>query len=169
MIKNLGNYAHPKGGRNTNIGRHSAGANPAPGSTFKPRNAGSQPEPASNKVKTGSKGQMTPRLPMTNPTNQAVQAQSQISAPPVPFKNPAGPVGSAPGKAPRGAVPGPVQKPYAGLRGSGAPKNPDAGPVGGFKPKTLGKQVGYVNNPPRKIGKMTASAKKGGHSLLYGD
>jgi hypothetical protein len=37
-----------------------------------------------------------------------------------------------------------------------------------MKPKTMGLMVG-VRPAKRKVGKMTASAKKGGHSLLYGD
>lgn len=168
MINNLGKFAHPPkgGGRNIGKGRHNAGANPAPVSTFKPRNSAGQSEPAGNKVTTGQPNFGAPKNPMTNPANQAAQAQSQISAPPAPFKNPAGPANaSVPATMPYG----PTSKHTSGLRGSLAPKNPPAGPVGGFKPKTLGKTVG-VNFPgPKKKGKMTASATKGGHSLLYGD
>lgn len=167
MINNLGNYAHPpkSGGRNPNKGRHAAGANPAPGSTFRPRNSASQTEPASNKVTTGSKKFGAPKNPSINSTNQVAQAQSQISANPAPFKNPAGIANaSTPATMPYGST----FKHTVGQVGSRAPKNPPAGPVGGFKPKTLAKQVGY-RTAPRKIGKMTASATKGGHSLLYGD
>lgn len=168
MIKNLGNYAHPpkNGGRNINTGRHAVGSNPAPGSGVQPKNRAGQAAPAGNSPKTGASYQMTPKNPITNPTNQAAQAQSQISAPPAPFKNPAGIVGlGAPATMPYGST----FKHTAGLSGSKAPRNPPAGPVGGFKPKTLGKQVGY-NFPGKKHkSPMTASAKKGGHSLLYGD
>lgn len=168
MINNLGKYAHPpkSGGRNIGAGRHNAGANPAPGSTFRPKNASSQAEPAGNKVTGGSKSFGAPRNPQTNPTNQSVQAQSQISANPAPFKNPDGPANaSTPAQMPYGST----FKHTSGLSGAKAPANPNAGPVGGFKPKTNGLQVG-VNFPgPRKKGEMSAGATKGGHSLLYGD
>lgn len=168
MIQNLGKFAHPSksGGRNPNKGRHHAGANPAPGSTFKPHNSGSQSEPSGNKVTTGSKTFGAPKNPSINSTNQVAQAQSQISANPAPFKNPAGPANlSTPSTMPYGST----FKHTSGLNMSKAPKNPPAGPVGGMKPKTLGLTVG-VNFPgKKKKGAMTASAKKGGHSLLYGD
>lgn len=163
MIQNLGKYAHAA--RNPAKGTHAHGANPAPGSGLKPPNRSGQSEPAGNKIKTGSPGQMRPSNPMTNAANQSVQAQSQLSAPPAPFKTTQGIVGSgAPATAPYGTV----QRITAGLSGSRAPKTPQAGPVGGMKPKTLGLMVG-VRPGKRKVGKMTASAKKGGHSLLYGD
>ena len=168
MINNLGKYAHPpkSGGRNIGAGRHNAGANPAPGSTFRPKNSASQAEPAGNKQTGSSKAFGAPKNPMTNPTNQAAQAQSQISANPAPFKNPAGVANaSAPATMPYGST----FKHTSGLRGSSAPKNPGAGPVGGMKPKTLGLTVGVKFPGPKKKGAMTASAKKGGHSLLYGD
>ncbi len=168
MITNLGKYAHPpkSGGRNIGAGRHNAGANPAPGSTFKPKNAGSQAEPASNKATGGSKAFGAPKNPITSPANQAVQAQSQIAANPAPFKNPAGPANaSAPATMPYGST----FKHTSGLSGGKAPKNPNAGPVGGFKPKTQGLMVG-VNFPgKKKKGAMNVGATKGGHSLLYGD
>lgn len=162
MIKNLGTYAHPsKGGRNTNAGRHAAGANPAPGSGVKPPNKASQAEPASNKVKTASMGQMKPSNPMTNPTNQSAQAQSQISAPPAPFKTTQGIVNTpAPAVMPYGST----FKHTSGLSGSKAPAHPPKQ----YKIKTKSHMVG-VTQGKRKIGKMTAGATKGGHSLLYGD
>lgn len=168
MIGNLGKFAHPpkSGGRNPAKGTHAHGANPAPGSTFRPRNSGRQSEPASNKVTTSSKRFGAPKNPSINSANQVAQVQSQIAANPAPFKNPAGAANaSAPAVMPYGST----FKHTSGLSGSKAPKNPSAAPVGGFKPKTLGKQVGY-NFPGKKIKhKMTASATKGGHSLLYGD
>ena len=158
MIKNLGRYAHPpKGGRNPLAGRHAAGS--PLGSPTTPPNKASQPEPASNKTKGATKGFGTPRPPMTNPTNQAVQAQSQISAQPAPFKIPMG-LGNQ-----SMAINGPTQKPTAGLVGSKAPAHPPKQ----YQIKTKSHMVGVPNNPPRKVGKMTASATKGGHSLLYGD
>ena len=159
MIQNLGKFAHA---RNPNKGRHAAGANPAPGSTFKPRNAASQPEPASNKVTTGSKTFGAPKNPSINSANQVAQAQSQISANPAPFKNPAGVANaSAPATMPYGST----FKHTSGLAGSKAPAHPPKQ----YSIKTKGKMVG-VNFPgKKKKGAMTASATKGGHSLLYGD
>lgn len=162
MIKNLGTYAHPaKGGRNTNAGRHAAGANPAPGSGIRPPNKSSQAEPASNKVKTASMGQMSPKNPSTNSTQQVSQVQSQISAPPAPFKTTSGILGMG---APAVMPYGPTSKHTSGLSGSKAPAHPPKQ----YKIATKSHMVG-VTQGKRKIGKMTASAKKGGHSLLYGD
>ena len=120
--------------------------------------------------KSGSKRFKPPRNPMTNATNQTLQAQSQISANPAPFKNPAGIANAAAPSGPKGVNPGSVTRQQnAGLSGSKAPANPPVVPVGNYKPSTQGKMVG-VNFPGRKHkGSMNASAKKGGHSLLYGD
>lgn len=162
MIQNLGKYAHA---RNPNKGRHAAGANPAPGSGIKPPNKSGQAEPASNKVTTASKTFGAPRNASTS-MNSVSQAQSQVAANPAPFKNPAGVANaSAPAVMPYGST----FKHRPGLQKSAAPRNPSAGPVGGGKPKTLSHMVGYKAVPPKKKGAMTASAKKGGHSLLYGD
>ena len=113
--------------------------------------------------KSGSKPQMKPRLPMES--KQSKQAASQIKAPPAPFKNPAG---AANAPAPAKMINGPTSKHTAGLKGSAAPVTPNAGPVGGGKPKT-GSMVVGVGNPPKIAGAITKKATKGGHSLLYGD
>lgn len=147
-------------------GTHSHGAPFAPGSPFTPRNKASQPEPAGNKVKTSASYQMTPKLPTVSP--QSRQAQSQISAPPAPFKNPNAIANAPVGTASIEAAPGPVQKPASGLRNSKAPFHPNPAEAGSVRPSTLNKMVGYGKSP-RKVGKITAGATKGGHSLLYGD
>jgi hypothetical protein len=152
--------------RNPNIGTHSNGAAFAPGSGIGPKKNKGQSEPQGNKVTTGSKANMFSSSPMVSP--QSKQIQSQISATPAPFKNAAGILKPVP-SASIEAAPGPVAKPAAGLRRvNSVPANPPVGPVGGFKPSTLGLTVG-VKPAKRKVGNMNASSKKGGHSLLYGD
>lgn len=161
MIKNLGKYAHQPKGNSTQAGRHSAGANPAPGSGVQPPNRAGQPEPAGNKPITGGKTEMRPKAASTS-MNSILQAQQHIQRPPAPFKNPAG-VANAP--APAVMPNGPTTKHTAGLSGSPAPAHPPKQ----YNIKTKSHMVGVTDNPPRKVGAMTASAKKGGHSLLYGD
>lgn len=111
---------------------------------------------------TGGKTEMRPRNPSTNSTQQVTQVQSQISAPPAPFKTTQGIVNTpAPGTMQNGST----FKPTAGLAGAKAPAHPPKQ----YTIKSKGKMVG-VNFPGKKVKHvMNASAKKGGHSLLYGD
>lgn len=154
--------------RNPIAGTHAHGAPFAPGSTNRVKNKASQREPGGNTSTTGSKARMFSSSPTVSP--QSKQIQSQISATPAPFKNAAGILKPVP-TASIEATPGPVAKPASGLRrASNIPLNPPAGPVGGFKPTTLGKTVGVKPSSwKRKVGNMNASSTKGGHSLLYGD
>jgi hypothetical protein len=153
-------------GRNISTGRHNIGANPAPGSGTRPPNRAGQAAPAGNSPTTAQPGFGAPRPPQTNPTNQSQQVQSQISAQPAPFKIPMG-LGQK-SVAQNGDIKS--GNGMIGQKGNQAPKNPPAGPVGGFKPKTLGLTVGVRPTPPAKKGKIKiGGATKGGHSLLYGD
>ena len=110
---------------------------------------------------TGGKTEMRPKMPSTS-LNTTAQMAQQIATPPAPFKSNA----SVVNQPVQAVMPnGPTTKHTAGLSGSKAPAHPPKQ----YNIKTKGKMVG-VNFPgPKKVGKMTASATKGGHSLLYGD
>lgn len=136
------------------------------------QNLGKYAHPAKKQSRmpiTGGKTEMRPKAPSTS-VNNSLQAQANIQRPPAPFKNPAGIANVPAPTGPKGVNPGSVTRQQnAGLSGSKAPSNPPVGPVGNYRPKTLGKMVG-VNFPGKKVKyAMNASAKKGGHSLLYGD
>ena len=107
---------------------------------------------------TGGKTEMTPQAASTS-MNNSLQAAANIQRPPAPFKNPAG-VANAP--APAVMPNGPTTKHTAGLSGTPAPAHPPKQ----YQIKTKNHMVGVKDNPPRKIGAMTASAKKVRHGSL---
>lgn len=129
---------------------------------------------------TGARPEYSKKQPYV-PDAKETSADEQrfIDQAPMPFKDKTS-LGSLPvsGTGPKGAVPGPVQKPYAGLQHSnpGAKALPQMGPIGQRKPINQSGQIGgHMGWPPpqRKAGTpfsqggKTQSSKR--NARFYGE
>lgn len=157
-------------GRDPMKGRHNVGGRT--GSAGKIR--GGQPEPASNKVKTGTNTQTSKKKPLVpNAADTSANAQTMIQEAPAPFKNKMTAAQMPVGTGARGAVPGQEPKNiYAGKSGSAVGQsNPGGAAVGYSKLPNQGNQIGgRMGFPPpaRKAGSQNLSKVKRNASF-YGE
>ena len=102
----------------------------------------------------------------------SADAQVMIAEAPSPFKNRNQAGEASAGMGPKGAVPGPTRKPYAGLEHSspGAKALPSGGPVGQNRPINQSGQVfGRMgtSHPRHKGAQNLGKAKR--HASFYGE
>jgi hypothetical protein len=156
-------------GRDTMKGRHNVGVQ----RTSTGKWPGSQAEPASNKVKTASSYNTTPKpgvLANQAKTSQDLQSRLQGKAP-QPFTNSGGAATMSAGTGAQGATPGLEPRIRAGLSGNAAPSNPSGGPAGYSKLPNQSKQIGGrtgVASTPRRAGAQNLSSVKRNASF-YGE
>lgn len=123
---------------------------------------------------TASNTAMRSKPPVLSDANDTSRdAQKQIKQPPQPFANPMGAKQAPTGTGPKGAVPGPVRKPHAGLQHSspGIRALPSGGPVGQRKAINQSGQIGGRKGfppPKRKAGSQNLSSVKRNASF-YGE
>lgn len=113
---------------------------------------------------TGGRPAVSHKQPMV-PDAKETSADEQrfISEPPTPFKNNMSPAQMPAGTGARGAVPGPVAKPFANLQHSspGAKALPNRQPIGQRKPINQSGQVNgrFGTSFPRKVGGSDLAGK----------
>jgi hypothetical protein len=125
---------------------------------------------------TGSKSPMGPKAPVLNDAKEtSLDLEKRIAGrAQQPFANRGGAATSPSPAGPRGAVPGPVQKPYANLQHSspGARALPSGGAVGYSKLPNQSKQIGgRMGFPPpgRKAGNNTSRFPNKRNASFYGE
>jgi hypothetical protein len=133
-----------------------------------------QSEPASNKFTTRTRAEFSRKAPLV-PDNAktSADAQAMIKEAPDPFKNrmqaPQMPVGTSP----RGAKPGPVQKPYANLQNKtvGNKALPPGRPVGQTKPINQSGQMNgrFGTSFPKRKGNSAVGQPSRRNASFYGE